>query len=66
MGKDARQPGRPPIGDEPQAARLYLRAEDADKALFSAAAEAADMKLSEWIRDRLVRAAKAELKRKRG
>jgi uncharacterized protein (DUF1778 family) len=63
MAKENRPPGRPPKGDEPQAARLYLRAVDEEKNLFEAAAEAAGVSLSEWIRDRLVKAAKKETKR---
>lgn len=63
MGKDAKPPGRPPKGDEAQSARLYLRAVDDEKDLFESAAKAADLSLSEWIRDRLVKAAKRELNR---
>jgi hypothetical protein len=63
MGKENKQLGRPPIGDESQSARLYLRAVDTDKELFEDAAKAAGMRLSEWIRDRLVKAARRELKK---
>jgi uncharacterized protein (DUF1778 family) len=64
MGKEEpKLPGRPPIGENTQTARVYVRAEDSDKVLFEDAAEAAGISLSEWIRDRLVKAAKRELKR---
>lgn len=58
-----KQPGRPPIGEASQSARLYLRSVDSEKELFETAAEAAGLTLSEWIRDRLVKAANRELKR---
>ncbi|MCA9230932.1 MAG: DUF1778 domain-containing protein [Planctomycetales bacterium] len=54
--------GRPPKGDKAQSTRLYVRAVDADKELLEEAAEAAGMSLSEWIRDRLLKTAKRELK----
>ena len=54
--------GRPPKGAKPQSTRLYVRAIDTEKETLEAAAEAAGMKLSEWVRDRLLRAAKRELK----
>ncbi len=61
MATEQRQPGRPPKADVAQSTRLYVRAVDADKELLEAAANAAGMTLSEWIRDRLVRTAKREL-----
>lgn len=47
-----------------QTARLYLRSEDADKRLYEEAALAAGLTLSDWIRDRLTKAAKRELRRR--
>lgn len=49
--------------EQPQNVRLYVRAIDAEKELLEEAAEAAGLSLSEWIRDRLIRAAKREMKR---
>jgi uncharacterized protein (DUF1778 family) len=63
MATDERQPGRPPKGDKSQEARLYVRAIDFEKDLLEDAAKAAGLSLSEWVRDRLLRAAKRELKR---
>jgi uncharacterized protein (DUF1778 family) len=41
--------------------RMELRLADADKELFQRAAEQDGRPLSNWIRDRLLKAAKAEL-----
>ena len=54
--------GRPPKGERTQAARIHLRAEEDEKDRYEKAAQAADMELSEWIRQRLNNAAKRELK----
>jgi predicted HicB family RNase H-like nuclease len=53
--------GRPPKGSESQTARIYLRAEPVEKERFERAANAADVSLGEWMKDRLNRAAKREL-----
>jgi len=58
-----RAPGRPPVREKAQNARLYLRAIDIEKDLIEDAARQADLTLSDWIRDRLVKAARRELKR---
>jgi uncharacterized protein (DUF1778 family) len=60
---EKRTPGRPPVGEKAQNARLYLRAIDTEKELIEDAARQANMTLSDWIRDRLVKAARKELKR---
>lgn len=60
---DKRTPGRPPVGDKTQNTRLYVRAIDDEKVLLEEAARLAGMSLSDWIRDRLVKAASRELKR---
>jgi predicted HicB family RNase H-like nuclease len=62
MDKNRNFGGRPPKGDRTQAARLYLRADDDEKARYDEAAVKAGLSLSEWIRDRLNRAARRELK----
>jgi uncharacterized protein (DUF1778 family) len=61
--EDKRTPGRPPSGEKPQNTRLYVRAIDAEKELLEEAARKAGMSLSDWIRDRLTKAAIKELKR---
>ena len=61
--EEKRTPGRPPIRDKAQNTRLYVRAIDAEKSLLEDAANRAGMSLSDWIRDRLVKAANRELKR---
>lgn len=58
-----RGPGRPPVREKSQNARLYVRTIEEEKELLESAAEAAGMTLSEWIRNRLVRTAKRELRR---
>jgi len=64
MEKAVRKPGRPPKGDVTQAARLYLRSEEKEKALFEQAAKAAGLSLSDWIRERLTAVAERELRRR--
>ena len=54
--------GRPPMHGETQSARLYLRAMSEEKSAYEAAAEAAGISLSDWIRDRLNNAAQEELR----
>jgi multisubunit Na+/H+ antiporter MnhE subunit len=61
--KEKRTPGRPPVRDKAQNTRLYVRAIDAEKDLLEEAARRAQMSLSDWIRDRLVKTATKELKR---
>jgi hypothetical protein len=56
--------GRPPKPPEDRLTeRLDVRADPADKSQFEQAAQLAGMKLSDWIRERLKEAAKAELRR---
>jgi len=50
-----------PKSESPKDARVDLRIEPAEKELFQRAAELDGRPLSSWIRNRLVRAAKAEL-----
>jgi uncharacterized protein (DUF1778 family) len=47
--------------DKALTSRLELRLADGDKELFQRAAEQDGRPLSNWIRDRLLKAAKAEL-----
>jgi len=61
MGKKRGRPPKPK--DEIAAERIELRAVPVEKAQWDAAAERAVKSLSAWIRDRLNRAAKRELKR---
>jgi uncharacterized protein (DUF1778 family) len=46
---------------DPKTSRLDLRLTEEERALYTRAAEADDRPLSNWIRDRLNKAAKAEL-----
>lgn len=55
--------GRPPKGQRTQSARIYLRADESEKAEFEQAAASAGLTLSDWIRDRLKAAAKKENRR---
>jgi len=62
-GMEARR-GRPRKAPEERLAeRIEVRADSSDKRLLEEAAEKSGEKLSDWIRDRLVRAAKRELRR---
>ena len=55
--------GRPKMEpEERKDALILLRTDDAEKAEFNDAAQAAGMKLSAWIRDRLSAVAKRELR----
>ena len=57
--------GRPRLDPEgPTAKYLTVRASDAEREAYKEAAEHAAMPLSEWVRDRLNRAAKRESKRR--
>jgi hypothetical protein len=59
---DAKRPlGRPPKGDTLRTDRINLRAEPGDKARYEKAASKADLSLTDWIKNRLDRAAKREL-----
>lgn len=49
------------MADKALASRLELRLAEGDKELFQRAAEQDGRPLSNWIRDRLLKAAKAEL-----
>ena len=55
------RPKKPP--DERLNERLDVRAATNEKADFEQAADIAEMKLSDWIRDRLKAAAKRELRK---
>ena len=58
--KEARRPrGRPATGQTP---KRYFRMDDEGWGRVEAAAEAAGITVSEWIRDRLTKAAKREAK----
>ncbi len=55
--------GRPPKTEEERAAeRLEIRIATADKVSWQEAADRAGMKLSAWIKDRLEKAAKREIR----
>jgi hypothetical protein len=55
--------GRPPKAPEDRKGILIaFRTEDAEKAEYERAAGAAGVSLSDWIRDRLKRATKRELR----
>jgi hypothetical protein len=55
--------GRPPKSpDESLPERLYVRVSTDEKETMEAVAEKAGLKLSVWIRDRLMKAAKRESK----
>lgn len=57
-----RKRGRPPKSPEGRLVeRIEVRADAADKLQLEKAAEVAGLKLSDWIRDRLKRAAQSEL-----
>lgn len=60
---EQRGPGRPPVAGKAQDARIQLRTLGDEKAQYERAAGAADMTLSDWMRDRLNRAAKRELRK---
>jgi uncharacterized protein (DUF1778 family) len=56
--------GRPPkSGDTPMGDRLEIRLLPGEKAAYTQAAEAAGLKLSDWIRAKLNAAAKRTVKR---
>lgn len=61
---EKRGPGRPPVAEKAQDARIQLRTLDGEKGTYESAAAIAGLSLSEWMRDRLNRAAKRELRRK--
>jgi uncharacterized protein (DUF1778 family) len=54
---EKRTPGRPPVRDKSQNARLYVRAIDDEKKLMEEAAKLAGVTLSDWIRATLNTAA---------
>lgn len=60
MQDTARRPGRPLVRDKTQEVRIQLRTLDSEKTEYERAADTAGMTLSEWMRDRLNRAAKRE------
>ncbi len=53
--------GRPATGQTP---KRYFRVDDETWAIIEQAAETAGLTVSEWMRDRLTKAANRELKRK--
>lgn len=56
--------GRPRLDPEgPPAKYLTIRASDAEREAYREAAERAEKPLSEWVRERLNKAAKRESKR---
>jgi hypothetical protein len=62
----AKRMGRPPKDpEERKAVLIAFRTEDAEKADYERAASAAGVGLSDWIRDRLKRATKRELREQR-
>ena len=65
MEETKRGPGRPPVREKTQEARIQLRTLDSEKVEFERAAEFAGITLSQWMRDRLNRAAKRENRRAR-
>jgi uncharacterized protein (DUF1778 family) len=58
---DKQSMGRPPKGKVPRTARINMRAEPAEKALYERAAKRAGLPVTEWMAERLNRAAKREL-----
>ncbi len=60
MEETKRGPGRPPVNERTQEARIQLRTLDSEKAEFERAADTAGLTLSQWMRDRLNRAAVRE------
>ena len=56
--------GRPPRDPEGVAAKIFpVRLTDAEKDEYARAAKRAGMSLSEWLRDRLGKAARREFKK---
>ena len=53
--------GRPPKGQVTRTARINMRAEPSEKERYELAAERAGLALTEWMAERLNRAAKREL-----
>lgn len=60
---EKRGPGRPPVAGVAQDARIQLRTLGDEKSQYERAASAAKLSLSDWMRDRLNRAAKRELRK---
>jgi predicted HicB family RNase H-like nuclease len=61
MIKKQKGRGRPPLPDERRKGkRIEIRADPGERDAYEAAADAAGIDLSEWIRTRLNRAAKHE------
>ena len=61
MEKKTATRGRPPKGDESRSARINMRAEPTEKELYERAAAQAGLSLTDWMKGRLVRAARREL-----
>lgn len=59
--ENKRARGRPPKGEATQASRIYLRAQEAEKERYEKAAQKSGVPLTDWVKDRLNRAAKREL-----
>ena len=66
MEEIKRGPGRPPVREKTQEARIQLRTLDSEKSEYERAAETAGLTLSEWMRNRLDRAAKRENRKSAG
>lgn len=62
---EKRGPGRPPVRDETQDARIQLRLLQSEKEDWTQAADDAGISLSDWMRDRLNRAAKSAQRRRK-
>jgi len=61
MMESVNRGGRPPLPDgEGKSSYIGFRVEDDDRKQMEAAAQAAGMKLSDWCRARLAKAAKRE------
>ena len=53
--------GRPPKGQVTRTARINMRAEPSEKERYERAARKAGLSLTDWMKERLGRAAKREL-----
>jgi hypothetical protein len=61
---EPKRPGRPTRDPKGQASKLFpVRLTEAERAEYEKAAERAGLSVSEWMRDRLGKAAKREAKR---
>lgn len=61
MEKTKRGPGRPPLPPgETKPGVFQIRLSEAERAEFQGAAERAKLPMAQWMRDRLLKAAKRE------